>query len=472
MNAHLDVRRRNAVYVVIWILYYAWVIVFSTWWTALPNTALPFDTQMRSIIHGTNLLASALFVLIVRREWFVTMARVGAICILVSLLMYFMVSDSTLRLVAALALATSIGCVNIAILMPFVFSMDDGERLLSVAGSNVLIYLLLVAQDVLALGDTTMTVLSFALLLVALGCVPFFRRGDTVCDDDACDMTGRDGAAHDKTVDKAKRARVGRGAWVALVLSCVFALLGRGVTKGLLDTLTVSDTGYSLHVFIVASAIGAVLFYFFCRFGKSAPHHVWNVTFGLLAVAFIFYAFVDRVSALLPVFAVSAGLGNTMGMCSMYYLLGLIGNRSGSMRYVRLSILLIGACGGISGIVVGNLIAGQRFPGLTLTVAILSSVAVLAFLTASSALPRFETELPSRGVAQEKTADTFARYGLSKRESEVCELLLQGYTMRQIAGILSIAYPTVNTYCTTLYRKTGVNSRTELMLLFREHLHD
>lgn len=61
------------------------------------------------------------------------------------------------------------------------------------------------------------------------------------------------------------------------------------------------------------------------------------------------------------------------------------------------------------------------------------------------------------------------RHDLSKRETEVCKLLLQGYTLRQISGILSIAYPTVNTYCTSVYRKLGINSRAELLLMFKDY---
>jgi DNA-binding CsgD family transcriptional regulator len=63
----------------------------------------------------------------------------------------------------------------------------------------------------------------------------------------------------------------------------------------------------------------------------------------------------------------------------------------------------------------------------------------------------------------------FKKYRLTKREIEVCKLLLQGYTMRQISGILSLAYPTVNTYCTSVYRKLNINSRTELLLLFKDY---
>ena len=64
----------------------------------------------------------------------------------------------------------------------------------------------------------------------------------------------------------------------------------------------------------------------------------------------------------------------------------------------------------------------------------------------------------------------FQKYRLSRREIQVCKLLLQGYTMRQISGILSIAYPTVNTYCTSIYRKTKINSRTELLQVFKDYI--
>ena len=61
-------------------------------------------------------------------------------------------------------------------------------------------------------------------------------------------------------------------------------------------------------------------------------------------------------------------------------------------------------------------------------------------------------------------------YKLTPREIEVCILLLDGYTMRQISSIINIAYSTVNTYCTSIYRKLGINSRTELVVMFSEYV--
>ncbi len=64
----------------------------------------------------------------------------------------------------------------------------------------------------------------------------------------------------------------------------------------------------------------------------------------------------------------------------------------------------------------------------------------------------------------------FEKYQLSKREIEVCRLLLKGHTLRQISAMLSISYSTVNTYCTNCYRKLNINSRTELLILFKDYI--
>jgi len=62
--------------------------------------------------------------------------------------------------------------------------------------------------------------------------------------------------------------------------------------------------------------------------------------------------------------------------------------------------------------------------------------------------------------------DRFEHLGLSPREKEVCARLLIGRTLRQISGDLSIAESTVHGYCGSLYKKLGINSRTELFVRF------
>jgi DNA-binding CsgD family transcriptional regulator len=63
-----------------------------------------------------------------------------------------------------------------------------------------------------------------------------------------------------------------------------------------------------------------------------------------------------------------------------------------------------------------------------------------------------------------------ADYKLTPAETEVCRLLLDGCTIRQVAAMQSKAYATVNTYCTSIYRKLHINSRAELLLLLQDYV--
>lgn len=55
------------------------------------------------------------------------------------------------------------------------------------------------------------------------------------------------------------------------------------------------------------------------------------------------------------------------------------------------------------------------------------------------------------------------RYGISKREAEVLELLVNGLTTGQIAQRLVIAEATVGDHVKSLFRKTKANKRSELV---------
>jgi ATP/maltotriose-dependent transcriptional regulator MalT len=73
-------------------------------------------------------------------------------------------------------------------------------------------------------------------------------------------------------------------------------------------------------------------------------------------------------------------------------------------------------------------------------------VIVLVFLIVSPLLSVFHSEDEWARDSGKMEVDNeklylFRQCRLSNREIDVCKLLLQGYTMRQVSGILSIAYP-------------------------------
>jgi len=61
------------------------------------------------------------------------------------------------------------------------------------------------------------------------------------------------------------------------------------------------------------------------------------------------------------------------------------------------------------------------------------------------------------------TIDKPAAEKLPERQRQIIQLVANGKSNKQIAGILDIALPTVKNHLANLYRKYGANNRVELL---------
>ncbi len=79
------------------------------------------------------------------------------------------------------------------------------------------------------------------------------------------------------------------------------------------------------------------------------------------------------------------------------------------------------------------------------------------------------TRVLLKDVAPARAPDEPPAEPLTPRESEVLQLIAQGYTNRQIAEKLTISVRTVETHRANLMDKLGLRSRVELVRYAREH---
>lgn len=452
-------RKQNLPYIFIWVVYYAWVIIFATWWTASPLTENVFGTELRNLLHSVNLISSAVFIFIIKKEWFIKTARSGAVLIIAGMALFMLAPTAYIQLFAAVVIGISLGCVNTSILMPFVFTLNNTEKLYAVVGSYILINLFLLFAEGNSghyFQSNTRLLVSFAIVTIALSATLFFKN---LPDDEEIINT----------------AQMELKVYWTLFFSCVFAFLCKGAGKGILNLTAANAADPVLTWYYAGGFMGCLIYFVVYLFNKKSIHLAWNIAFGSLAIGLLCNAFTVSMPGLAVVFAILLGIGNTIGMINVYYILGVVGKKYNSMQYLRLSILFIGICGGISGVAVGNLIDSINTFEISIVASIISAAVVILFLILSPVLAQTHygndwTEDSGKMEIQNDYPDLFKKYELSKRETEVCKLLLQGYTMRQISAILSIGYSTVNTYCTSLYRKLGINSRIELLILFKDYI--
>jgi DNA-binding CsgD family transcriptional regulator len=201
-----------------------------------------------------------------------------------------------------------------------------------------------------------------------------------------------------------------------------------------------------------------------------------NLSFAFLALGFV----VDIVRMQYPevglVSAFCFGVAYSIGIVNTYYLAGFMIKKFQSIYYYRTGFLLSSLCYFTSFIFLKIFLGQTPMSVSPLLMAIISICTIILFFILS---PFFTNMLYSgewiddayRGdISQCSRLEARLKdYKLTPAEIEVCNLLLEGYTLRQISGIQSKAYATINTYCTSIYRKLNINSRTELFLLLQEY---
>ena len=77
------------------------------------------------------------------------------------------------------------------------------------------------------------------------------------------------------------------------------------------------------------------------------------------------------------------------------------------------------------------------------------------------------TKLAKKDKAISANNEAISR--LSSREKEVFLFCMEGMKMKDIAVIMNIKTSTVNGYCRDIYRKLGVNSKTQLIIKYSEY---
>ncbi len=201
---------------------------------------------------------------------------------------------------------------------------------------------------------------------------------------------------------------------------------------------------------------------------KRNVWNLWNI-FQVCSVTGILFMALSKSEAVFAAGTFIFGIAVGVGYIVVFYLAGGMIQRSGSFSFFK-KALFAAVIISLLPSLASSLLARyhpQVMPLVTLTLSVLS---LLLFTLYSPALYRYILRSewlddcdPAKETERKQSLDGL---GLTPREKDVCALLLEGCTLRQISGTLKISYSTVNTYCTSLYRKLAINSRTELFVYY------
>lgn len=264
---------------------------------------------------------------------------------------------------------------------------------------------------------------------------------------------------------------VPKKAWSLMAM--VFLVLAFNDVVAPLVLVSMKNTsGYPLHLWYFAGiAAGLALAFALRRAFRLNICMMLNISAAMLATGFVACAAVGNIPYAMRFAGACFGVAYSIGMVNIYYLAGFMAKKFQDITFYRAGIVLSASYYLLA-------FGAVRLAGEALTaVSLLCVLVVIAFFALTPVFMRllYDGEWIDDTYREDVTYESrlrarLAELKLSRKETEVCELLLRGYTLRQCAAMLGIAYPTANTYCTSLYRKLNINSRTELTLLFRDYM--
>lgn len=435
-------------YIITWIVYYAWVIVFTTWWTSSPVTDTLMGNNSRVILHSLNLISSAIFVFIIKPIHFKKASYIGGMLVLLTSVLSMLKIGGAFHIVSIILLSISLGLLNISILIPMVYVLDNTKQLISIFAANLLVSILIYTQEINILTINNGLIFSFIMLLISILPIIFFNTADF----------------KKQELNIIENKKLNKLMYFSIILNCTYAVLCKGIGRAFV-MMVINEQSLSLYpIYYIGAIVGCFISHIINKIGKFGNYASWNVIYGLFTISMFIYT--EAFSNIMYyIFSFLMGIVSTMGMINMYCSMSVIGKKYLNHLYIKLSILFIGVLGGISGTMFGNILGSLNKTKTSMTLSLISVFIIIIFLVVSPSLHQgyYYDEMIVKEREKNKFKDNIKKYNLSPREEELCVNIVNGYTLRQAAAIMGIKYFTANDYCKNIYKKFEVNSKIELI---------
>jgi len=458
------IKKENLPYILVWILYYAGVVVFTTWWTASFEIASAFSLELRSLIQIINMFSSVVCAFFFRKEWFVATARTGAVIVAAMLGLFLLAPTPQVKILAAVLLGVALGCVNISILIPFTFVLNNTEKFYAVLLSHTLANMipLITGSNMNGWIEVCLTLFIF---IVSLTAVFFFKRQHLP-------------PAGDDQLPIHKNARPAM--FLTITISTIGAVLFLGAGKTALNIYANVFENIVISWYYIGGIIGCLIYLLIFTFLNRNIELTLGMPFACLAIGLLCNAFADKAPEMEAAFGCLLGVGTSMGMSAVYYTLGVVGKKYYSMRYLRFSILIIGIFGGVTAVLIGNGFSAANNMQISIIISVASSVAVVFVLLFSPLIARicFDKNWARDSAlidvtSLEKIVNTVNTTDTGKSENsiftpqelDIALLLIEGETQRQISRKLHLTAGEVNHHINTIREKIGVQSEPNISVI-------
>lgn len=451
-----NIRKSHIPYIITWTIFYSWLIVFFTWWiTSFKNSYIFKDANAYLLYLLFSIFIGTLPFILKPKNFRTHMVHGGIVSVIILALYNTLPFGKHIIYL----LSFTIALTYVGLLQAFIYVLNNTEKFYSVLFANFLMITLAVLQNLGILNISITENYSFTIIVLVLSLIPVYKFN-------------KEDYLNEEKIYSKNKTKTPKMLYFSLILNLIFLIFCRGIGRAYL--LTTNDL-YPFNIeiyYYFGGMLGCLLLYLIFKYVKKANSIAWNVIFSCYVFA-IFLFFASDIEPITYIFAFVLGNCVTMGMCLMYYTLGIISKKYWDFKYIKYNIFIIDIIGCGLATIIGNYIYSHTnyyFSIIVLSVSVLISIILLS-LSPILILTFFEDkwdEDSTKAVIDNANMRKFTKLNLTKKEIEVCKYILENLTVRQIAAEMKISENTIKFHKKQIFEKLNINSKEALIKIIEK----
>ena len=439
-----SIRKSKYPSVIYWIVFYTYTFLVATKYFIYEDAYVSTSFAFTSLYQHVAIIASIIVGCFIYRKKVSLPKKIYSVIVTLLIMFAAIFSEVRTNTIYSIVLAIILGQLASCSLSTYIYEMNNAERLFGIVLCHILSAVVGILNVWLIREESAFYWIIFGLAIIASVCCYLEKnRGD----EQVCVMEEFQSKLY-----------------LPVGLACVGGIVSVG--SAMLMVLKFSQTDSYMRLYYYGGAlIGALIYFLIYKFYRKPASASLQLGFGLSVISIVFYFVVHKATMIIA--SIFAGMTFIICMMNLYYILcNIIKKYRGSHIYIVAPA---------SANLVGGLIAINAFLVSWYGNDLIVRVELLIFLIGNVFI-LITTNLWQKGLSltakeeqyfQSDTTITkdqvYDVIGLSDREKEVADLLIEGLPLKNIAAKLYISENTAKTHRSVVYRKACVSNREEFI---------
>ena len=441
-----NIRRSKYVSVLYWTLFYTYTFLIATNWFIYEAPFVSESFTLALLYSHIALLGSIIVgFFFLRKKNLDVPKRVLNVLVVLLILFGAIFAEVRTHLAYIIVLAVLLGQLADCSLLTYIYEMNNAERLFGIVGCHLLVAVVAVVDCFYTRETAVFYWIMFALALAAATCCFLEKKSDEPF----------------AIVSEPFHKKL----YVPLILACFGAFFSVCSGMSIIAAVTVSLPD-ARFFYYGGAVLGAVAYYLLYRFADKPA--TLTLTAGFASSSLCIALFLAAKSAAFYyVSAVFGGAAFNFCMMNLYYILCTIIKKYSSSNMLKVAPITMNFVGILTAIAYWA-VCRYLSPDALYIILVVCLAGNLVIL-ATCALWEKGLSLTARQEEYVRLdtivtrAQAYEIVGLTEKEKEVAECLLEGLSLKEIAAKLFVSENTVKTHRSNVYRKMEVSSREELV---------